>query len=173
MWCFIVFYRILQIGLAFGLMIAICIQMVGHVSGGHMNPAVSIAMAVVFNISPLRAILYVIAQCGGGILGSLLLKGWVNEWFSPVLASHYSANNNLGLTTLDDSIATAVGIWRWADFHLVSSGCHGNLSLSHLRAWIVPSDTANFKLGPTTVDEGIVAVNGFGIKLTMIIAMAT
>ena len=55
-------------------MIAICIQMIGHVSGGHMNPAVSIAMAVTFNITPVRAVLYVVAQVIGGIVGSALLK---------------------------------------------------------------------------------------------------
>ena len=63
-----------QIAFAFGLMIAVCIQMFGHVSGGHMNPAVSIAMAVVQAISPTRALFYVCAQSAGGILGSLLLK---------------------------------------------------------------------------------------------------
>ena len=67
-------FSLFQIGFTFGLMIAVLIQMFGHVSGGHMNPAVSIAMAVALNISPLRAILYVIVQCGGAILGSLILK---------------------------------------------------------------------------------------------------
>lgn len=56
-------------------MITVCIQMVGHVSGGHINPAVSIAMAVVREISPVRAVLYVVFQCVGGLIGSLLLKG--------------------------------------------------------------------------------------------------
>jgi glycerol uptake facilitator-like aquaporin len=63
-----------QIAFTFGLMIAVCIQMIGHVSGGHMNPAVSIAMAVANWISPTRAFLYVCAQSAGGILGSFLLK---------------------------------------------------------------------------------------------------
>jgi glycerol uptake facilitator-like aquaporin len=67
-------FVIFQIAFTFGLMIAVCIQMFGHVSGGHMNPAVSLAMAVATKISPSRAIVYIKAQCAGGILGSLLLK---------------------------------------------------------------------------------------------------
>ena len=63
-----------QVAFTFGLMICVVIQMFGHVSGGHMNPAVTVGMLFAFQISPLRAILYVIAQCGGGLLGSLILK---------------------------------------------------------------------------------------------------
>lgn len=49
--------------------------MIGHVSGGHMNPAVTIAMMVNKAVSPSRAVMYVVAQTVGGILGSLILKG--------------------------------------------------------------------------------------------------
>ena len=64
-----------QIAFTFGLMITVLIQMFGHVSGGHMNPAVSIAMAAALKISPVRALLYTAAQCVGAIFGSLILKG--------------------------------------------------------------------------------------------------
>ena len=64
-----------QIGLGFGLSIMALIQMIGHVSGGHINPAVTIAMAVTLNISILRAVMYVIAQIIGAIIGGFLLKG--------------------------------------------------------------------------------------------------
>lgn len=91
--------RILRIGFTFGLMIAVLIQMIGHVSGGHMNPAVSIAMAVTMNISPLRAILYVIVQCGGAILGSLILKSVTVD----------RIHSNLGLNTVSDQMSAAEG----------------------------------------------------------------
>lgn len=82
--------QFVRIAFAFGLMIAICIQMIGHVSGGHMNPAVSIAMAVAMEISPLRALLYTTGQVVGGILGSLLLKGITPS----------RLHENLGLTSV-------------------------------------------------------------------------
>ena len=64
-----------QIALGFGLSILALIQMFGHVSGGHINRAVTIAMAVTLNISILRAVMYVIAQIIGAIIGGFILKG--------------------------------------------------------------------------------------------------
>ena len=64
-----------QIAFGFGLSIMALIQMIGHVSGGHINPAVTIAMAVALNISILRAVMYVAAQVIGAIIGGFLLKG--------------------------------------------------------------------------------------------------
>uniref|UniRef100_A0AAG5DDB9 Aquaporin n=1 Tax=Anopheles atroparvus TaxID=41427 RepID=A0AAG5DDB9_ANOAO len=46
-----------------------------HISGAHVNPAVSIGMLVSRQISPLRALLYIIAQSGGSIAGAALLYG--------------------------------------------------------------------------------------------------
>lgn len=46
-----------------------------YISGGHVNPAVSLAMAAIKKVSPLRASLFVVAQCGGGIAGAALLYG--------------------------------------------------------------------------------------------------
>ena len=44
-------------------------------AGAHVNPAVTVAMAVTRNITPLRALMFVTAQCGGGIAGAALLYG--------------------------------------------------------------------------------------------------
>merc|ERR1719384_1792332 len=45
------------------------------VSGGHFNPAVSLACMITKRISMLRAALYVCAQCGGAIAGAALVYG--------------------------------------------------------------------------------------------------
>ena len=47
----------------------------GHISGAHANPALTLGMLVARRISPLRAFLYVAAQCGGAIAGAALLYG--------------------------------------------------------------------------------------------------
>lgn len=44
-------------------------------AGAHVNPAVTVAMAVTRNVTPLRALMFVTAQCGGGIAGAALLYG--------------------------------------------------------------------------------------------------
>lgn len=61
--------------LATGFVIATLVQCFGHVSGAHVNPAITLAMAVTRHISPLRGVMYVTAQCGGGIAGAALLYG--------------------------------------------------------------------------------------------------
>ncbi|MDX6653300.1 MAG: glycerol uptake facilitator protein [Solirubrobacterales bacterium] len=53
----------------FGLIITL-----GTVSGGHFNPAVTAAAALLRRIDPIDAIVYVLAQLSGGVLGALLTK---------------------------------------------------------------------------------------------------
>ncbi|XP_064639938.1 aquaporin-4-like [Lineus longissimus] len=67
--------RELKIALCFGLAVATLVQCVGHISGAHLNPAVTMAMLVTRNLSILRAIFYMIAQCVGGIAGAGILYG--------------------------------------------------------------------------------------------------
>ncbi|XP_078545264.1 aquaporin-5-like [Lissotriton helveticus] len=66
---------ILQISLAFGLAIGTMVQSVGHISGAHINPAVTVAFLVGSHISILRAIFYVAAQMVGAITGAAILYG--------------------------------------------------------------------------------------------------
>lgn len=47
----------------------------GAVSGGHFNPAITIAAATLRRIDPLDAVVYILAQLSGGVLGALLVKG--------------------------------------------------------------------------------------------------
>ncbi|NXU77767.1 AQP5 protein, partial [Oreotrochilus melanogaster] len=66
---------ILQIALAFGLAIGTLVQAFGHISGAHINPAVTIAFFVGNQISFLRTLFYVIAQLVGAIAGAGILYG--------------------------------------------------------------------------------------------------
>uniref|UniRef100_A0A8D0DNK5 Aquaporin-5 n=1 Tax=Salvator merianae TaxID=96440 RepID=A0A8D0DNK5_SALMN len=61
---------VLQISLAFGLTIATLVRAFGHISGTHVNPAVSIAYFVGNQISVIRLIFYVILQLLGAIAGA-------------------------------------------------------------------------------------------------------
>uniref|UniRef100_A0A8C5TZ71 Aquaporin-5 n=1 Tax=Malurus cyaneus samueli TaxID=2593467 RepID=A0A8C5TZ71_9PASS len=66
---------ILQIALAFGLAIGTLVQAFGHISGAHINPAITIAFFVGNQISLLRTLLYVLAQLVGAIAGAGILYG--------------------------------------------------------------------------------------------------
>nr|XP_023029311.1 neurogenic protein big brain [Leptinotarsa decemlineata] len=66
---------LLATALASGFAMTSLTQCFGHISGAHINPAVSLAMGVIKRISVLRTILFMVAQCGGGIAGAAFLYG--------------------------------------------------------------------------------------------------
>ena len=63
-----------QIALCFGLIVGTMVRCIGHISGGHINPAVTVALLVTRKISVVRAVLFVVAQCIGAMIGAALLK---------------------------------------------------------------------------------------------------
>jgi aquaporin Z len=50
------------------------ITAVGHISGGHFNPAVTVAAAITRHIEPVLAGLYIVTQLVAGIAATLLLR---------------------------------------------------------------------------------------------------
>ncbi|KAI5250912.1 Aquaporin-1 [Manis pentadactyla] len=64
-----------KVSLAFGLSIATLAQSVGHISGAHLNPAVTLGLLLSCQISVLRALMYIIAQCVGAIVATAILSG--------------------------------------------------------------------------------------------------
>lgn len=60
--------------LSFGLVILLIIQAFGHISGAHLNPAVTFAAVIMKLLSPTMAGVYILAQFAGAILGFGLLK---------------------------------------------------------------------------------------------------
>lgn len=65
---------IVGIALAHGLALSIAVNAFGGVSGGHCNPAVTAGMLVTGRISLPNALVYVIAQCLGGVAAALICK---------------------------------------------------------------------------------------------------
>lgn len=66
---------LLNIALAFGFSLFVVIFFTAPFSGGHINPAVSFAMFLVGKVSFVRGILYIIFQCAGAAVASIILKG--------------------------------------------------------------------------------------------------
>jgi MIP family channel proteins len=76
------------VGLVHGIVLFGLIITLGAVSGGHFNPAVTLAAAVLRRIDPVDAVVYMLAQLSGGVLGALLVKAFLLD---EGRASHYGA----------------------------------------------------------------------------------
>jgi len=63
----------LGIALAFGFSITVLAYSIGHHSGGHINPMVTVGLLALGKVEPLMAVFYIIAQCLGAICGAALL----------------------------------------------------------------------------------------------------
>jgi len=64
----------LNIALTFACGIALVVMVFGHVSGCHVNPAVSLSAVIFGHLSLPKFILYVISQCVGATLGTAAVK---------------------------------------------------------------------------------------------------
>jgi MIP family channel proteins len=96
------------VGLVHAFLLFGLIVMFGVVSGGHFNPAVTLAAAAIKRISPIDAAIYMLAQLSGGVLGALLCKGLLLD---EGRATHYGAaevSNLLG-GAFQGSIVEALG----------------------------------------------------------------
>jgi MIP family channel proteins len=76
------------VGLTQGFVLFALIMALGGVSGGHFNPAVTVGAAALRKIDPVDAVVYILAQLSGGVLGALLAKGILLD---EGRAGHYGA----------------------------------------------------------------------------------
>ncbi len=61
------------VGISFGLIVMAMIFAIGHISGCHINPAITVAMLVVRRITPEKAVGYIAAQLAGAVLAGLAI----------------------------------------------------------------------------------------------------
>jgi MIP family channel proteins len=96
------------IGLVHAFLLFGLIVMFGVVSGGHFNPAVTLAAMVIKRISAIDGVIYMLAQFSGGVLGALLCKGLLLD---EGRATHYGAATVSGLLAgnFQGAIIEAIG----------------------------------------------------------------
>jgi aquaporin Z len=66
--------QLVGVALAHGLAIAVMVSAVGHISGGHFNPAVTFAFLVTRRMEPVLGAVYVVAQLFAAVVAMLALK---------------------------------------------------------------------------------------------------
>jgi MIP family channel proteins len=113
---------LVSIAFAHGLVIAVMASAVGHISGGHFNPAVTLGFLVTRRIAPSLALVYWAVQFLGATLAALLLRWFFSE---PVRAL-----TNLGAPSLGG------GIDRW-------QGLVIELILTFFLVWVVFATAAD------------------------------
>lgn len=64
---------VVGIALVFGLVIMVMVYATGHLSGAHINPAVTVAFTVTRHFPARDAVIYIAAQLAGATAGALLL----------------------------------------------------------------------------------------------------
>lgn len=67
------------IGLTYGFILTVLIIGIGIASGGHFNPAITLGAALMRKIAPVDAVIYVLAQLSGGVLGALVTKALLED----------------------------------------------------------------------------------------------
>jgi MIP family channel proteins len=80
---------LLAIALAYGLAMAIMVSALGHVSGGHFNPAITIGFWVTKRLSTPDTLFYWIAQVAGATVAAFLLRAIIPDetWRSVALGT--------------------------------------------------------------------------------------
>ena len=87
---------VLGVALAHGLVLAIMVSVIGHISGGHVNPAVTVSAWVTNQIKTAAAVVYIVAQLAGATAGAFLLRAAIPKaiWDSSHLGTP-GVNHNI------------------------------------------------------------------------------
>lgn len=100
--------QMVAVGLAFGLALLAGIWVVGHVSGAHFNPAVTLAMLIDGRTSLGDAIGYWVAQfAGAGVASLVILASQSKEAVAGTVTSY----STLGVGILMEIVLTTVFVW--------------------------------------------------------------
>lgn len=104
--------RLVAIAIAHGLGILIGVAATAKISGGHLNPAVTIAAVLAGKIGLRRAGTYIAAQLAGAIIGAVLIKVVVPGPFEGTLGSHaVGAGVGAGSALVAEIAGTFALVW--------------------------------------------------------------
>ena len=104
---------LLQIALAHGLILALMVSATMNVSGGHLNPSVTIGLLVARRITPTLAGVHIVAQLLGALAAAWALKMTMP---SGIFAAAQGGGQSIAL---DITAAQAIGLEAIATFFLM------------------------------------------------------
>ena len=152
--------------IATGAGLVVLILVFGAISGAHFNPAVTLALSVRREIGARDAVLYVIVQIAGGIVGvmaahfmfgePLMVEGvkartGAGQWLGEFVAAFGLLASILGcLRTRPEAVPYAVGLFITAGYWFTSSTSFANPAVTIARSFtdtfagIAPGDAPGF-----------------------------
>lgn len=92
-------------GLAFGIAVLAMAYAVGHISGGHFNPAVSVGAAISGRLSWSQTWMYAVAQLAGALLAGLALFAVLHGF------EGFDAEGNMGQNSFGDESPDEFAVW--------------------------------------------------------------
>lgn len=95
--------------MAFGMSIMVLVYSLGHISGAHLNPAITLSLVISGHTSIIHGVFYVLAQVLGSIMGALLLWGGLPGGRDTGLgANSLSPGITAGTAVLTEAVCTAL-----------------------------------------------------------------
>jgi MIP family channel proteins len=118
------------VGVAFahGLVIVSFAYAYGHISGTHINPAVTLGVWAAGKIDLNRALAYVAVQLAGGIAGALALRAALGGTATGLGATRLASGLEAGGTTLTISPTTGLLLEALFTFFLVNTVMNAGIS---------------------------------------------
>jgi MIP family channel proteins len=104
------------IGLVHAFVLFLLVQSLGSVSGAHVNPAVTLALAALRKIRPNDAVVYILLQLSGAVAGALVTKFILSDRVvdGPAVAPG-AVSAEVGTPTLNDTLLGGVGMGAVAE----------------------------------------------------------
>jgi glycerol uptake facilitator protein len=103
------------VGLVHAFLLFMLIQTLAVLSGAHLNPAVTLAMTAIRQIRPPEAMIYIVLQCAGAILGALLTKALISDegaavnYGAPMVSARL--DHSIFLGAVCEAIGTFFLVW--------------------------------------------------------------
>ena len=114
--------NLVAIAFAHGLALSMAVYASGHISGGHINPAVTIGMLVTGKIKPPAAAAYIVVQLLGATLAAFILNSCLQgtEAFGEAVKT-VKLGATLGALNTSENVATVIIIEAILTFLLVTT----------------------------------------------------
>ena len=96
------------VGLVHAFVLLMIVQSIGSISGAHVNPAVTVALAAIRKIRINDAVVYILLQLAGGVGGALMTKFILSDRIADSASTPGGPNPQVGTPSLNHTLIGGV-----------------------------------------------------------------